>query len=156
MDTELKSKLVDLAVKILKELDYLPQAIQEFRQTGLPYRSEEPDGILFELSEEERKMVESIESGRDGLCYAVIKGAYHNSCGDTYHMTAYLYITKDDLERFEENTGSDTPLNDIFDRFSGEYAHLGYRAWALVDSGYCVESGTVAIKGKNGGLTRTC
>ena len=155
MDEHLKAELTELAVRILKELDYLPDAIQEFQETGVPYYSEEPHGILWELKEDMAQMVKNIEEVRGDLCYAVIKGAYRDECGDVNRKTTYLFVTKDDLARAEENAGTNHPLDDILDRYTGEYAPLGYRAWALVDSGDIVETGTVCIKGRNGGLTRT-
>lgn len=155
MNEQQKAELIDLAVRILRELDYLPEAIQEFRKTGVPYYSEEPYGILWELKKDMAQIVKDIEEVRDALCYAVIKGAYRDGCGDTTRMTTYLFITKDDLAHAEENARTDRPLDDILDRYTEEYARLGYRAWALVDSGDVVETGTVCIKGRNGGLTRT-
>ncbi len=154
MDTSLKSELTALAVRILKKLDYFPEAIRQFQQTESPLCSEEPCGTLYELTDE---MAMAIRSFSDtALCYAVIHGAYIMGGCDKVTMTTYLVLTESDLRTVQENGGS---LDDILEPiYTGAQAPLNNRVWARVSSdatfGDLVE-GSVCVRGLRGGLTRT-
>lgn len=158
MDMETKQELVKLAALILEELNYLPSAIQEFEQTMVPACSNEPRGLLFKLNPEELQQVRELEETYQSLCYAVIKGHYSDSSGDISPVNyTYLTLDKNDLERYQQNIlRGASPLYDILDKYSGQYHNLGYQTWAFVSAGYITEHGTVAVKPRLGGLTRTC
>ena len=153
MEPELKQQIKELAILVLKELDYYPDALSRFRRADfVDMYSEEPGGILFDLPEKELGRVKELED-MGYLCYAVIKGCYADGDGDMVQATTYLVLCADDLTRYNNNlTCGELPLDDILDRYSGQYANLGYRTWAYCNNDY----GTVAIKGRSGGLTRTC
>lgn len=155
MNDIIKAELIELAARILKKLGYLPEAIRQFEETGMPMYSEEPYGILYDLEPDMKEAVKTIsESG--GICYAVICGKYIMGSRDMLTMVTYLYVTEDDLQAVAENGGS---LDTVLEPYTGEQARLGYRAWAAVSSEATfggMEEGSVCVKGLHGGLTRTC
>lgn len=155
MNDIIKAELIELAARILKKLGYLPEAIRQFEETGMPMYSEEPYGILYDLEPDMKEAVKTIsESG--GMCYAVICGKYIMGSRDMLTMVTYLYVTEDDLRSVGEN---DFSLDTVLEPYTGEQARLGYRVQAAVSSEATfgdLEHGSVCVKGLHGGLTRTC
>ncbi len=153
MDTSLKSQLTALAVRILEKLNYLPEAIRQFQETGTPFYSEEPHGEPYDLTDDMKKAIESFSN--TALCYAVIHGTYITSGCGKLTMTTYLVLTESDLRAVQENGNS---LDAILEPYTGKRAYLGYGVWAEVSSNATfgdLEFGSVCVRGLRGGLTRT-
>lgn len=155
MNDIIKAELIELAARILKKLGYLPEAIRQFEETGMPMYSEEPYGILYDLEPDMKEAVKTIsESGE--MCYAVMRGKYIMGSRDRLTMVTYLYVTEDDLRSVGEN---DFSLDTVLEPYTGKQARLGYRVQAAVSSEATfgdLEHGSVCVKGLHGGLTRTC
>lgn len=142
---------LELAEKILRELNYLPEHIKMLKDDRI-LCSEEPYGMCYDVDEEQKEIIQDLaEKGR--FVYAVVHGAYRMCDNETERMTTYLFISNNLLQRAEANLLSGAPiLTDILDEMEEDY---GYRALALVE-GPERETGDVGVKGRNGGLTRTC
>lgn len=79
-----------LAAEILKELHYLPEGIEKVRAGEIMY-SEEPFGVLYDLTPSMRKVVQRLQEA--GLfVFAAIRGTYVMSDGDRMEAASYLYV----------------------------------------------------------------
>jgi len=141
----------ELGAAILKELDVLPAYINDYVEKSLITRSEEPYGFAYHLAGKDLREVEQMEAeGR--TVYAVIQGLYRDNYGDSIKMTTYLFVSEDDIKTAERNILAGRKLlDDILIPHNERY---GYIARARV-IGPFDESGSVCIKGLNGGITRT-
>ena len=79
-----------LAKAILNKLGYLPRAIKDL-SAGTVYYSEEPFGILWELTESMKDQMEELKK-KGCFVYAIIKGAYRMSDDSIFHSTTYLCL----------------------------------------------------------------
>lgn len=80
----------ELGVAILKRLGYIEDGISKYKRGELMY-SEEPFGILFDLTKEMKDVVRKL-SERNTDVYAVISGHYRMSSGDIMPATTYLCL----------------------------------------------------------------
>lgn len=81
---------LELGAAILTQLGYIEDGISKYKQGELMY-SEEPFGILFDLTKEMKDVVRKLsERGTD--VYAVISGCYRVSSGDIMPATTYLCL----------------------------------------------------------------
>lgn len=80
----------ELGATILKRLGYIDEGIQKYKQGKLMY-SEEPYGILFDLTTEMTAVVKKLRKRGTEVC-AVISGRYRMSAGDIMPATTYLCL----------------------------------------------------------------
>lgn len=80
----------ELGVAILKRLGYIEDGIEKYKRSELMY-SEEPFGILFDLTKEMKAVVKRLRA-QGCEVYAVISGRYRMGPGDIMAATTYLCI----------------------------------------------------------------
>lgn len=80
----------ELGAAILKQLGYIDEGVRKYERGQLMY-SEEPYGILFDLTTEMTAVVEKL-CKRGSEVYAVISGRYRMSTGDVMPATTYLCL----------------------------------------------------------------
>ena len=81
---------VFLGAQLLKRLNYIQDGIDKYNRGQLLY-SEEPYGILYDLTDEMQSVVDKLRS-EGWVVYAVISGAYRMSAGDIMHANTYLCL----------------------------------------------------------------
>lgn len=140
-----------LGAKILETLDYIPDGIDKFRD-GVVMYSEEPNGILWDLTPEMQNVVAELQA-KALTVYAVIHGRYAMSADDIMTATSYLYVHNGIVSRAEDNLSAGLGVLDgIVELLDSDY---GFCLPAFV-TGYYDEFGDIGVKGRLGGLTRTC
>ncbi len=123
------------AIKRLKAMGVIPDAINQFKESDTVMVSENPYGFLYWLNDEQKKLVSDFESEHNGLVYLV------NLCNTEFGKLLSLFYVSDYKEEWEMDN------EDIAE---------GY---AMV---YCInldwpdgsEFGTIAFKSINGGVKR--
>lgn len=81
---------VFLGANLLKRLNYIQDGIDKYNRGQLLY-SEEPYGILYDLTDEMQSVVDKLKS-EGWVVYAVISGSYRMSAGDIMHANTYLCL----------------------------------------------------------------
>lgn len=81
---------LELGAAILTRFGYIEDGINKYKQGKLMY-SEEPSGILFDLTKEMKAVVKMLRA-RGCEVYAVISGRYRMGPGDIMAATTYLCI----------------------------------------------------------------
>lgn len=81
---------VFLGAKLLKRLNYIQDGIDKYNRGQLLY-SEEPYGILYDLTDEMQSVVSKLKS-EGWVVYAVISGAYRMNAGDIMRANTYLCL----------------------------------------------------------------
>jgi len=81
---------VFLGAHLLKRLNYIQDGIDKYNRGQLLY-SEEPYGILYDLTDEMQSVVDKLKS-EGWVVYAVISGSYRMSAGDIMHANTYLCL----------------------------------------------------------------
>lgn len=81
---------LELGAAILTRLGYIEDGISKYKRGELMY-SEEPFGILFDLTKEMKDVVRKL-SEHDTDVYAVISGHYRTSSGVIMPATTYLCL----------------------------------------------------------------
>lgn len=79
-----------LGAEILKRLNYIQDGIDKYNRGHILY-SEEPYGLLYDLTAEMQSVVNKLKS-RGWVVYAVISGAYHMGTGDIMRANTYLCL----------------------------------------------------------------
>lgn len=79
-----------LGAAILKQLNYIQDGIDKYNRGHLLY-SEEPYGILYDLTAEMQSVVNKLKQ-KGYVVYAVISGAYRMSGDDIMHANTYLCL----------------------------------------------------------------
>lgn len=141
-----KLKLLDEVnrrFEILREkYDILQEIPDAFFKSGVIMKSETSRmfghnfyGVLFELNDTEKKLIERFESEYHSMVYHVIKN--ETEIGTLYSL---LYVSKyiDEWEMDREDLIEGCPLIYCIN----------------TSDEFCSEFGTIAIKGSNGGLRR--
>ena len=82
--------ITNLGAQMLRKLGYIGDGIAKFKK-GIVMYSEEPYGILFDLTPEMRKTVNMLKS-RGLTVYAVIRGKYRMDDSSVMPSTTYLYL----------------------------------------------------------------
>lgn len=122
------------AIKRMKKLDIIEDAIKQFEESGTVMMSE--GGILFELDDEQKRLVSEFELEHNALVYMVI----HNlaSFGELYSL---LYVSNYPEEWEMDNEDLDYGLA------------MSY-VMNLTDE-LCSEFGSIGIANRFGGIIRT-
>lgn len=81
---------VFLGANLLKRLNYIQDGIDKYNRGQLLY-SEEPYGILYDLTDEMQSVVDKLKS-EGWVVYAVISGSYRMSAGDIMYANTYLCL----------------------------------------------------------------
>lgn len=154
----------EVAVEILKALNYLPEYIRAFKQNDKVGYSLGP-GFVYYVSDNgyttQPQMQEIIEAEEANTkhphtVYAVIHGKYRVGDGqfsEIMESTDYLYVSNEDVKTFRKNKEKGHPaLAGILEKHDEK--KYGYiiraRAVAFED-----EVGDIGVRGCNGGLIRT-
>ena len=81
---------ITLGSAILERLSYINEGVKQFR-TGIVLYSEEPYGILYELTENMKRVVSKLsKSGH--MVYAVVSGRYQMTGGEVMEAATYLCL----------------------------------------------------------------
>jgi hypothetical protein len=132
---ELREKQVIEGARRMKMLRMMSTPVHEFAKYGRLNMSERM-GMLYELNEEQQKIVDEFEEENDAVVYHVIKS--NTSIGVMYSL---LFVSRheDDWE------------NDISDIENG--CILAYVC--NTNDGWCSEFGSIGVAPSFGGLIRT-
>lgn len=132
-----KAEKIKEAVARMKKLGIIEDAIKQFEDSGAVMCSISPNGFLYCLTDEQRKIADDFEREYNAMVYLAV---YSNtSIGE---MISYLYIS-DHPEEWESD------MEDIGDGFALTYTYN-------FDAPDCSEVGSIGIGAVNGGLARTC
>lgn len=135
--TDTKNNLKELALKRATALNIIePNEV----------RRSESYGVLLDLTPAQKEKIKEIEADGEHAVYHLVRTRMSLG-GDIVTMTAYLVVTKEDIDEDGEDIG--------FDDFDDTY---GYRVFAYVvneDWDDCSEWGYIMVKPSFGGLKRT-
>lgn len=123
------------AIRRMKSLDIINDAINQFKREDIVMVSEPPFGALYWLNDEEKEMVEEFEEEYDALVYMVVR-----SFTNFGKMDSLLYVSD-----YEEEWEMDNA--DINDGYIMSYV-INH------DMPDCSEFGSIAIRSVSGGLLR--
>lgn len=123
------------AIKRMKALDIIDDAMNQFKNEDIIMVSEPPFGALYWLDDEEKEMVEEFEEEYDALVYMVVR-----SFTNFGKMDSLLYVSD-----YEEEWEMDNA--DINDGYVMSYV-INH------DMPDCSEFGSIAIRSVCGGLLR--
>lgn len=129
----MKEKQKREALERMVMLNMSRQCINAFKQ-GKVWESEGP-GALYEVNDEEEKIVKEFEAKHDAVVYHMIHNVFE--FGECYTI---LYVSKDVREWNEDR-------NDLENGYAFAYVKN-------VDDDFCSEFGTVGIRPSIGGLVR--
>lgn len=122
------------AINRMKALGIFAPTIKQFKGGQVSY-SEPPLGANYWLDEEQEKIVKDFEEEHNALVYFVVR-----SYTEFGKLDAFLYVSD-----YEEEWEMD--IEDIYDGYALAYVHN-------YDDPYCSEIGSIAVKGRFGGLVR--
>lgn len=123
------------AIKRLKALDIIDDAINQFENDDIVMVSEPPMGGLYWLNDEEKEMVRKFEKEHNALVYMVVRAFTQFG-----KMDSLLFVGDYDEEYEME-------MEDIKDRYVMSYT-INY------DMPDCSEFGSIVVKPIFGGLLR--
>ena len=83
------------AIKRLKAMEIIPEAIRQFEEDDLVNVSENPYGMLYWLDDEQKEMVEEFEEEYDALVY------HANLCNTEFGKLLSLFYVSDYKEEWE-------------------------------------------------------
>lgn len=129
----MKEKQKREALERMVMLNMSRQCINAFKQ-GKVWESE-GHGALYEVNDEEEKIVKEFEAKHDAVVYHMIHNVFE--FGECYTI---LYVSKDVTEWNEDR-------NDLENGYAFAYVKN-------VDDDFCSEFGTVGIRPSIGGLVR--
>lgn len=122
------------AINRMKALGIFAETIKQFKGGQVSY-SEPPLGANYWLDEEQEKIVKDFEEEHNALVYFAVR-----SYTELGKLDALLYVSD-----YEEEWEMD--IEDIYDGYALAYVHN-------YDDPYCSEIGSIAVKGRFGGLVR--
>ena len=123
------------AIKRMKALDIIDNAIDQFENDDIVMVSEPPMGGLYWLNDEEKEMVRKFEEEHNALVYMVVR-AFTN----IGKMDSMLFVSDYDEEWEMDN-------QDIKDGYALTYT-VNY------DMPNCADMGSIGVKSIFGGLVR--
>ena len=123
------------AIKRMKSLEIINDAIRQFKDDDIVMVSEQPMGALYWLNDEEKQMVKEFEEKHNALVYMVVRA--YTTIGK---MDSLLYISD-----YEEEWEMDN--EDIKDGYVMTYT-INH------DMPDCSEFGSIVVKPAFGGLIR--
>ena len=123
------------AIKRMRVLDIIDDAIQQFTDDDVVMVTEPPMGGLYWLNDEEKKMVKEFEEENNALVYMVVRAfTQFGKCDSLLYVSDY-----DDEWEFDNE--------DIADGYVMTYT-INH------DAPDCSEFGSIAVKKMFGGLLR--
>ena len=123
------------AIKRMKALKIIDDAIKQFEKDDIVMVSEPPMGGLYWLNDEEKEMVREFEEEYNALVYMVVR-----SFTNFGKMDSLLFVSDYDEEYEME-------MEDIKDGYVMTYT-VNY------DAPWCSEMGSIVVKPMFGGLLR--
>ena len=138
-EADLKAMQRQEAVDRMHLLHILPDAVHAYEE-GHVYQSQEPYGILYEVSPEQKEKISEFEQKYNASVYHVIHGNYELSDGGIMSCDTYLYVSASPEEWPEDR-------EDL--KAGYQYAHVEN----LMEP-YLSEIGMVGLSPANGGLHR--
>ena len=131
-----RERKIEEAVRRMKTLGIIDDAISQFQKDGTVMVSEPPFGALYTIDEEQKKLVEEFEKEHNAVVYMVVK--CYSAIGK---MDSFLYVSD-----YEEEWEMDN--SDVSDGYPTTYTHN-------YDAPYCSEFGAIGVRQSLGGLLRT-
>lgn len=131
---EMKSKQKAEAIKRMRKLGIIEDAIKQFQESDTVMISE--GGFLYWLSDDQKEMVKQFEEDNGCLAYMVI-----HSLTEFGELFSILYVSQ-----YEEEWKMDN--EDLEDGIAMSYV-------INADCEWCSEFGCIGIRNKFGGLVRT-
>ena len=138
-EPDLKTWQKQEAIDRMHILHLMPEAVHAYEE-GHVWQSQEPYGILYEVSPEQQEKIAEFEQKYDAEVYHVIHGNYEFYGGDIMSFDTYLYVSKSPEEWPEDR-------EDL--KAGYQYAHVENLA-----EPYLSEIGMVGLSPANGGLHR--
>lgn len=132
-----RAEKIKEAVARMKKLGIIEDAIKQFEDSGAVMCSMSPNGFLYYLTDEQRKVADGFERKYSAMVYLAVYSK--TSIGE---MISYLYIS-DHPEEW------DLDMEDIEDGIALTYTYN----FSDPESS---EIGSIGIGAVNGGLARTC
>lgn len=130
-----REKMVDEAVERMHLLGVMPSVVRKFKNHGIVMVSEPPFGGLYELDDEEKKMVSDIEERYGGLVYMVVRQPTEFGLCDSL-----LWVSQ-----YEEEWEDERDCNKDGIVFTYTVNH---------DVDWCSEFGSISVRPAFGGLLR--
>lgn len=145
-----RERKIEEAVRRMKTLGIIDDAISQFQKDGTVMVSEPPFGALYTIDEEQKKLVEEFEREHNAVVYMVVK------CYSTIgKMDSFLYVSdyEDEWEMeavwfVVEDEETETNNSDMSDGYIMSYTHN-------YDAPECSEFGEIGVRQSFGGLLRT-
>lgn len=145
-----RERKIEEAVRRMKTLGIIDDAISQFQKDGTVMVSEPPFGALYTIDEEQKKLVEEFEKEHNAVVYMVVK------CYSTIgKMDSFLYVSdyEDEWEMeavwfVVEDEETETNNSDMSDGYIMSYTHN-------YDAPECSEFGEIGVRQSFGGLLRT-
>ena len=123
------------AIKRLKAMEIIPEAIRQFEEDDLVNVSENPYGMLFWANDEYKKLIADFEQEYNGLVYLA------NYCVTEFGRLLSLFYVSDYEEEYEMDN------SDIWEGYACIYC-------INLDCPEFSEFGSIAFKSINGGIVR--
>ena len=123
------------AIKRMKALDIIDDAINQFETDDIIMVSEPPLGGLYWLEDDEKKMVKEFEEENNALVYMIVRAFTQFG-----KMDSLLFVSDYD-EEWEMD------MEDIKDGYVLSYTKN-------YDAPWCSEMGSIVVQPKGGGLLR--
>ena len=134
MNVDMKTKQQE-AIKRMKMMQILPEAIRQFKDAGKVMVSEPPFGALYYITEKERQEVAKFEQEYNALVYHVVR-TYTNFG----QLDSWLFVSNYPEEWDMEN--ANIKRNIVF-------------TWTINrDVDWMSDMGSIAFRPANGGLLR--
>lgn len=123
------------AIKRLKAMNIIEDAIKQFIENDTVMVSENPYGFLYWLDDDQKKLVKEFEEEYNGLVYLA------NLCNTEFGRLLSLFYVSDHKEEWEMDNA------DIADGYAMVYC-------INLDWADGTEFGSIAFKSVNGGIKR--
>ena len=134
MNVDMKTKRQE-AIKRMKMMQILPEAIRQFKDDGAIMVSEPPFGALYYITEKEQQEVAKFEQEYNALVYHVVR-----TYTEFGHLDSWLFVSDYPEEWDMENTN--IKRNIVF-------------TWTINRSvDWMSDMGSIAFRPANGGLLR--
>lgn len=133
-EISVKTKQKTEAIKRMKTLNIIPDAIKQFENKNTVMVSE--NGFLYEINDEQKNIIKEFEDEYNALVYIVIQ-----NCTEFGKLYTFLYVSEhtDEWDMDNSDLTSGYPLAYIYNSTCPDFS----------------EFGSVGIKNQFGGLIRT-
>ena len=130
-----REKKKEEAIKRMKALDIIDDAINQFKTDDIVMVSEPPMGALYWCNDEEKEMIRKFEEENNALVFMVVRAFTQFG-----KMDSLLFVSD-----YEEEWDMDR--EDLKDGYVLSYTKN-------YDDPWCSEMGSIAVKSVGGGLLR--